>query len=1184
MQQASKLGYIRVWQWNCRGYRNKRHALQTLVQAAENPPTVIALQEVGATAKLPGYKAYHGNNNSATAVLVHRNVPAERVQFDSIEIPHDLVVLYPQQRGEAKLYILNIYSTPRSVGHKFGALFSLAKQEAGPHALLITGDFNAPHTAWGYRHCTRKGRHLWEHIQAQRLVIESDPNIPTRVGNSAQCDSSPDLTLTYRVKGSAWSNIGHTLGSDHFVLQTDVNIGTPIRSRTRQTRLPNWDKFREKRSGREQPEISPAGLERWAQQMLADVRNTSTALDPDIPSEIVDPRLQHLWDAFRSIQRRWRKHKHNRKLRLKLAHLETEILSYSAQVTRNKWYEICDNMKGTLGMKRTWSLLRHLLDPTGSKTEQRSRLTAILQKFPGSNQQLLDRLCSLYVSTGETTPLESYRGSPNASLDAPITESEVRTALVLLRPGSAPGSDGVTNKMLRNLDDSSITALTAYFNHFWEQGNLPPTWKHAKITLIPKPGKPLTIEHLRPISLTSCVGKVMEHVILTRLTNHINRTEALPHSVIGFRPKLSTQDILLQLFHDIISQPPKLDSAAILAIDLTKAFDRVSHVSILRGLESINPGERIYNYVRNFLSSRTAVIQIGELQSDIIQLSSVGTPQGAVLSPLLFNLALLEIPRKLAAVPYLRYSLYADDITLWVPGGSDALIEETLQHGAQIVETEARLAGLSCSPEKSQLLILPAKSSSPTSPNIKISVDHRTVPEVSTLRVLGLTIQRNRGNGQFLSRLSSQVNQTIGLIRRIASRHHGLKERERIRLVQAFIISRITYSLPYLKVTNADLLKINCLIRKAYKAALQIPLSASTARLDSLGVYNTAQELLEAHRINQLRRLSSTPTGRHILDRLKLALPVTVEQEIPLPQEIRDCLRIRPLPRNMHPVYHAGRREQRARILAEKYPINSTTMYVDAAEYRHKASFALAVISHPNSPPANSLTLNTSYPAVAEEAAIALALSTRPHPQIIITDSKTAIQNYARGTISAAALKILTQNPPLTPVDIVWTPAHTGLGGNEAAHTVARGLTIRAGVASAPYHGARSTRDRLLTFQEVTEHYRLSRRQYPPAHSGLSNAQERVWRLLQTNSLASRALLNRIRPSQYPSPNCPLCGAHATLVHSMWACPLDPFPLISNEEQWEGALGSSELGVQTLLVTRAATVAASLQPAATSHP
>lgn len=352
-----------------------------------------------------------------------------------------------------------------------------------------------------------------------------------------------------------------------------------------------------------------------------------------------------MWEAFKSIQRRWRKNKHNRKLRRKLAELTQAIEKHAAQLARDQWGQICDQMKGNLSMKRTWSLLRHLLDPERSKTAQMNRLSTIAHNYPGTNQQLLNKVRSLYIPVGDRQDLPSYSGAANTELDAEITEAEVRAALHHIRSGSAPGPDGITNKMLRNLDDPSISTLTKYYNHFWKLGALPQSWKHAKISLIPKPGKPLNIDHLRPISLTSCMGKVLEHIIHVRLNNHLTSTNFLPHSMIGFRSGLSTQDILLQLSKEVITPPSKLDTSAILALDLTKAFDRVSHAAILQGLASVSPGVRTYNYVKDFLTSRTAVIQVGDITSDIVELPSVGTPQGAVLSPYCLISLLSTSPR-----------------------------------------------------------------------------------------------------------------------------------------------------------------------------------------------------------------------------------------------------------------------------------------------------------------------------------------------------------------------------------------------------------------------------------------------------------------------------------------------------------------------------------------------------------
>ncbi|KAH7980189.1 hypothetical protein HPB49_013699 [Dermacentor silvarum] len=61
---------------------------------------------------------------------------------------------------------------------------------------------------------------------------------------------------------------------------------------------------------------------------------------------------------------------------------------------------------------------------------------------------------------------------------------------------------------------------------------------------------------------------------------------------------------------------------------------------------------------------RTAKISAGGTNSDPISMGDRVTPQVSVLSPFLFNLALINLPAKRRTVPNLRFTFYADDITL----------------------------------------------------------------------------------------------------------------------------------------------------------------------------------------------------------------------------------------------------------------------------------------------------------------------------------------------------------------------------------------------------------------------------------------------------------------------------------------------------------------------------------------
>lgn len=146
---------------------------------------------------------------------------------------------------------------------------------------------------------------------------------------------------------------------------------------------------------------------------------------------------------------------------------------------------------------------------------------------------------------------------------------------------------------------------------------MPPDWKHANISLIPKPGKPIKIENLPPISLTSCVGKLMEQVVNARIVDYLETNDMLPHNQVGFRPRLSTQDALIQIQNDLLHHPPKKDNAAILAIDLHKAFDNVSHEAILTEISTLGLGARTFAYVKSFLTGRTAKMKLGTSQTQI---------------------------------------------------------------------------------------------------------------------------------------------------------------------------------------------------------------------------------------------------------------------------------------------------------------------------------------------------------------------------------------------------------------------------------------------------------------------------------------------------------------------------------------------------------------------------------------
>ncbi|XP_077531164.1 uncharacterized protein LOC144143260 [Haemaphysalis longicornis] len=129
----------------------------------------------------------------------------------------------------------------------------------------------------------------------------------------------------------------------------------------------------------------------------------------------------------------------------------------------------------------------------------------------------------------------------------------------------------------------------------------------------------------------------------------------------GFKHHLSTQDVMVHLHHLVVKQATRHAPHWILALDLKGAFD-VSHASVLQNLNKTTCGRKTFGYLKDFLSNRTVTTRVGDKKSYPVEVGDRGTPQGSVLLPLPFNLALLPLPDLLKQVKGVNRAFCANDI------------------------------------------------------------------------------------------------------------------------------------------------------------------------------------------------------------------------------------------------------------------------------------------------------------------------------------------------------------------------------------------------------------------------------------------------------------------------------------------------------------------------------------------
>ncbi|KAH7940588.1 hypothetical protein HPB49_002341 [Dermacentor silvarum] len=158
-----------------------------------------------------------------------------------------------------------------------------------------------------------------------------------------------------------------------------------------------------------------------------------------------------------TTKRRKRKRR-NRKLARRIAELNNEISEYVAKLSKENWLQVCDGPQGQLPVGKTWKLLRHLTDPAGSKTASNRLLTKVLNTYDGDSDRLMKALEDQYFQTerGQHPIPREYTGPSNEDLDRPFTIPEMWTAIDESNKKSAPGRDAITYRLLANISDAVI--------------------------------------------------------------------------------------------------------------------------------------------------------------------------------------------------------------------------------------------------------------------------------------------------------------------------------------------------------------------------------------------------------------------------------------------------------------------------------------------------------------------------------------------------------------------------------------------------------------------------------------------------------------------------------------------------------------------------------------------------------
>ncbi len=190
--------------------------------------------------------------------------------------------------------------------------------------------------------------------------------------------------------------------------------------------------------------------------------------------------------------------------------------------------------------------------------------------------------------TVDLSDLENFQYPPEIPQQEEITEEEILRATNRTTKDNAPGPDKLPNRVIQMVVREKITLVKRLFQACLDQGVQPDHYKTACMIMLKKPGKS---DYTNPgayrlIALLNTMGKILEAVISNRIKYIAEAYDLLPDTQYGAHTGRATETALQQItekVHTIWGRGRKR-VASLLSLDVSKAFDRVSHARLTHNL------------------------------------------------------------------------------------------------------------------------------------------------------------------------------------------------------------------------------------------------------------------------------------------------------------------------------------------------------------------------------------------------------------------------------------------------------------------------------------------------------------------------------------------------------------------------------------------------------------------------
>ena len=419
-----------------------------------------------------------------------------------------------------------------------------------------------------------------------------------------------------------------------------------------------------------------------------------------------------------------------------------------------------------------------------------------------------------------------------------VSIEEISCAVKKLDKNKSCGMDGIYAEHLKYCSNRLLPLLSCCIQGLFVHGVLPSNM--LSVVLVPiikdKNGKINAKDNYRPIALASIMSKVVELLLLDRLSDALTTN----CNQFGFKPKLGT-DMCIYSLKEIVDCYRKLNGTIFMCfLDASKAFDRVNHSILFKKLMDRGAPIYVIRILMFWYAHQTMFVKWAGVMSKPFEVTN-GVRQGGILSPYLFNIYMdglsddLNVSRFgcITSSQTVNHLMYADDLVLISPSATG------LRELLRICERYGTEHDIKYNPKKSAILICRSLYTKNVS-FAPFSIKGESINIVNKVKYLGHIITDDGMDDQDILR---QCRQLYAQGNVLARKFHMCSNGVKINLFRTYCSSLYTSQL-WWHYKNATIKKLYAAYNNAFRMFMNLPRRCSASGMLATNNVSSCQAVI----------------------------------------------------------------------------------------------------------------------------------------------------------------------------------------------------------------------------------------------------------------------------------------------------------------------------------------------------